>query len=525
MGRVTGEPVVVFAVPIKANGQMVGVLAGSVRLRSHPMLAGMARRAAMANNISGETLIYVTDAQSNLVWHPDSAKAGLPVGAEPLLAGPMAAWKQAGSPVDPNARASDDPNHILAYAGLPAAGWLLWRLEDRADVLAPLVEARQQALKAGAALTLCLTGLLLALLWRLLAPLRQLRARAERLFEPGLAADQGWPLAVGEVGELGSVLKRVLVDKQASDERSARMTQQLRSVLEAAPLAILLTRNGVFELASPEACRVLGRTEEAFAGLPGRAVYASNQDYALLGPRVGLAFSRKETFVQEVEFLRGDGSTFWGRLSGRPVDWQVSAAGTIWTVTDISAERAEREGLLWSANHDALTGLANRLAMTRHLDTLLAHRQTSTPAALLMLDLDRFKPINDQHGHAAGDAMLRAVAQALTGCVRGGDLAVRLGGDEFAVLLPLCAADAARRVAESICQAVARLAVPWEGQSLGVGVSVGLAMLNPDLATAADWLAAADGACYAAKAAGRGTVRMAGAPEEAAALRLVVVNT
>jgi hypothetical protein len=143
---------------------------------------------------------------------------------------------------------------------------------------------------------------------------------------------------------------------------------------------------------------VLGRTEEAFAGLPGRAV-----------------------------------------------DWQVSAAGTIWTVTDISAERAEREGLLWSANHDELTGLANRLALTRHLDTLLAHRQTSTPAALLMLDLDRFKPINDQHGHAAGDAMLRAVAQALTGCVRGGDLAVRLGGDEFAVLLPLCAADAARR--------------------------------------------------------------------------------
>jgi diguanylate cyclase len=194
-------------------------------------------------------------------------------------------------------------------------------------------------------------------------------------------------------------------------------------------------------------------------------------------------------------------------------------------VADISAERQEREQLQWTASHDGLTGLANRTSLGRQLEQLLDTRAAGTPSALLLMDLDRFKPINDEHGHAAGDAMLRAVAQVISGCVRGGDMVARLGGDEFAVVLSQCPADVAQRVAESICQQVAALRLPWMGHGLQVGISVGVAVLVDEIDSVATWLAVADVACYDAKAAGRGTVRVAGSQAERPVLRLVAAGS
>ena len=130
--------------------------------------------------------------------------------------------------------------------------------------------------------------------------------------------------------------------------------------------------------------------------------------------------------------MRGDGSRFPGRLRGLPVAAGDPSAGTIWTLSDIADEVAKRSLLESSASHDALTGLANRQAFEPRLARLFESLPRARPAALRLLDLDSFKPVNDQHGHAAGDAMRRAVAGAIPSCVRGGDLAVRLGGDEFA---------------------------------------------------------------------------------------------
>ena len=527
MGRVSGEPVVVFAVPVLNAGRVVGVLGGGVRLRNHPLLSGLdAAPAAQALARPTPTdrevpLIALTDAQAHLVWHPDRSKIGQSVDQEPALLAPLAAWAGAAGPVAPQARSASDARYLGAYAGMPAAGWLVWRLQPRSLVLAPFGEARQRALVLGSAIAVVLTALLLLVLWILLAPLRQLRARVDRLFEPGLAADAGWPDARGELGEMGAALQRVLVDKQAGDAQRVQTLQQLHSVLQAAPMAILLTRGRVLELVSPEACRLLRRAEAELVGQPARVLYASNQDYEQLGPQVGHAFASQQTFVGELLFLRGDGSSFWGRLSGRPVAWADASAGTIWTLADITAEREEREQLQWTASHDGLTGLANRAVLTRQLGELLASRASATPSALLLMDLDRFKPINDGHGHAAGDAMLRAVALAIGGCVRSGDVVARLGGDEFGVVLLQCPADVAQRVAESICQQVAALRLPWQGQQLHVGISVGVAALAQEVDSVASWLARADAACYEAKAAGRGSVKVAGSTAASHGLRLV----
>ncbi|WP_284617959.1 sensor domain-containing diguanylate cyclase [Aquabacterium humicola] len=167
--------------------------------------------------------------------------------------------------------------------------------------------------------------------------------------------------------------------------------------------------------------------------------------------------------------------------------------------------------LEWSATHDALTGLANREALDARLAQLFEARALAAdgdepPArtALVAIDLDRFKPINDHAGHAAGDEVLKAVATAIAGCVRAGDLVARTGGDEFAVLLERCGGDGAQRVADEIRRAIVRLAVPWQQRVLHVGASVGVAPLEDDITDTDHWKQAADIACYAAKAAGRG---------------------
>jgi diguanylate cyclase (GGDEF)-like protein len=160
---------------------------------------------------------------------------------------------------------------------------------------------------------------------------------------------------------------------------------------------------------------------------------------------------------------------------------------------------------------DELTGLANR---RRFLEVLRAEVQRARrywrPLSLLMVDLDKLKAINDQHGHDAGDAVLRGLAQWLRGTVRDTDLAARLGGDEFALLLPETGGDAALAIAERLRAGMAAWSVDANGVPVGSTVSIGLASCAAgDLPELPGFLKLADNALYRAKAAGRNSVRAA----------------
>ncbi len=162
------------------------------------------------------------------------------------------------------------------------------------------------------------------------------------------------------------------------------------------------------------------------------------------------------------------------------------------------------------SSRDALTGLANRrtfeLALAREVDRVA---RSGEPALLLMVDIDHFKRVNDRHGHAAGDLVIRAVAQALTDSVRPMDLAARIGGEEFAVLLPNCPAAFGPQVAARVRLHVARteVALPPEGQRLSVTVSVGGAFAPQWVrSTPGIWLQRADLQLYRAKGEGRDRV-------------------
>ena len=165
--------------------------------------------------------------------------------------------------------------------------------------------------------------------------------------------------------------------------------------------------------------------------------------------------------------------------------------------------------LAFQARHDPLTGLANRAVLTTELERVLPQR--SGPVAVLYLDLDGFKQVNDTHGHEAGDLVLTTVAQRLSAAVRGTDLVVRLGGDEFVLFCPNLPEAEAVRLAERVLAGVAE-PIAFRGSVLDIGVSVGIAAYGADTpARDGDVLRTADMAMYEAKKQGRGRWVMAGA--------------
>lgn len=210
-------------------------------------------------------------------------------------------------------------------------------------------------------------------------------------------------------------------------------------------------------------------------------------------PRRGEGFLRSRAGMIDVAYVASD------------IDDE--AAGSVIVLRDITAEKGRALQLSFEASHDALTGLENRRAFLEQLeDALLGARAHDQHHVVGFLDLDHFKIVNDRFGHATGDRLLREIGTVMGRVVRGGDVLARIGGDEFALLLSNCRLDDARRVAEKIRRVVDVYRIEYRGESLGVGVSVGLAPLDAETPSAEQALAEADAACYQAKAAGRNVI-------------------
>jgi diguanylate cyclase (GGDEF)-like protein len=177
---------------------------------------------------------------------------------------------------------------------------------------------------------------------------------------------------------------------------------------------------------------------------------------------------------------------------------------------ELAAARTRVTQLETLADVDSLLDILNRRGFERELKRSLAYvKRHGTDAALVYLDLDDFKPINDRHGHAAGDAMLKAVAETLARVVRASDVVARIGGDEFAVLLWNCSETDAQAKAQVLEAAISRTTVTHAGVKLSVGVSTGVAALLP-LDAPADVLERADRAMYGRKAERRRGLSAAG---------------
>ena len=214
-------------------------------------------------------------------------------------------------------------------------------------------------------------------------------------------------------------------------------------------------------------------------------------------------------FMRQLRFLRSDNELLWLDVHARVVLLSKAGQtlGLVGVVKDIT-ERRELEAIQrWEAEHDPLTGLLNRRGFERRLEEAFADFQkTSTPSALLLFDLDHFKPINDEGGHALGDEMLRRIAQVVAWEVRRNDHVARQGGDEFGVLLPSCTLSQAQKVADALRQAVAEISVTHEGKVYMVTLSIGVTTFNENDVNVTKVLARADAGSYEAKNRGRDAV-------------------
>jgi len=288
---------------------------------------------------------------------------------------------------------------------------------------------------------------------------------------------------------LGATLGRGHAAHLAWLEALRRSEERYRAIVQHAPdLVAIVAADGLARYASPSHHRLLGHPEDraplrAALGAGGRRPHAAAEDAPAAAFRLRHA----------------DGSwrTVDARVTNRLDDPAVR--GFVLIGRDITV-RAEMEvALQHQAMHDALTGLPNRALLHDRLgQALLVARRERTPLALLLLDLDRFKEVNDTFGHHVGDALLVEVAARVQGVVRASDTVARLGGDEFAVLLPGDDAAGAGRAASSI---LAALDAPTtvEDHALHLAGSIGIALYPAHGADAATLLRQADIAMYVAK--------------------------
>jgi len=220
-------------------------------------------------------------------------------------------------------------------------------------------------------------------------------------------------------------------------------------------------------------------------------------------------------YASEHRILRADdGDTRWLSAFGRFVYAEDGEAQRFLGIFHDITERREAKALGHQATHDSLTGLVNRAELERRLQRVLSDVDARDPHALLFLDLDQFKLVNDTCGHAAGDALLRALPAVLERPLRKRDTLARLGGDEFGVLLEHCPEEHALRIAQQLVQAIQEFPFAWEDKHFTVGASIGLASIPAGGDTLAEVMSAADRACYAAKDKGRNRVHVYAASDE-----------
>lgn len=188
-------------------------------------------------------------------------------------------------------------------------------------------------------------------------------------------------------------------------------------------------------------------------------------------------------------------------------DRKKKTIGAVVTFRNVTATTRLTRELAYHANHDSLTGVHNRRAFESQLERAITNAaEFGTSNAMLYIDLDQFKAVNDRGGHAAGDELLRQLALLLRKQLREHDTVARLGGDEFAVLLENCAPDHAATVAEKIRTAIVEFAFAWHGRNFQLGTSIGQIEFADGARSVEDIIGIADRMCYLAKAGGRNQV-------------------
>jgi diguanylate cyclase (GGDEF)-like protein/PAS domain S-box-containing protein len=259
-------------------------------------------------------------------------------------------------------------------------------------------------------------------------------------------------------------------------------------------------------------CDMLGYSRQELIGMPVWEIIHPEDRGDEPQFRDKLLSGEIESHAAEKRYVRKDGRVIWvNRTVSLVRDYAGEPLYFLRVVEDVTERKRLEHELQALAATDSLTGLPNRRSFMTRLEEEYARlrRFDTQQVAVLMLDLDYFKRINDTYGHAAGDEVLRQVATLIREEPRRVDLCARLGGEEFAMILAGASPDAAREFAERLRRKIAAAAIVFEGKALAVTVSIGVAAMRPGDESADVALFRADAALYRAKDAGRNQVRLA----------------
>jgi len=306
---------------------------------------------------------------------------------------------------------------------------------------------------------------------------------------------------------LGETIAHVF-ERSRVDEALRASEARFRLLSEtAADVVILLDATGTVSYASPSSKELLGFTPEELVGRSVASLVHPEDD---LLPATARRFGSGQAFTSEGRLMRADGTLVWvanstsavvDPVTGVPIEFRMS-------VRDITERKRLEAELERQALHDPLTGLANRILLQTRLAEATGPSSSANDVAVLLLDLDGFKDVNDTYGHGVGDEVLRVVGFRLAALTRPLDSLARTGGDEFVVLCPETDIEGAMRIGQRIVDALG-LPIDLSGVQVRLGASVGVAHHGGPGANADVLLLEADSAMYAAKRAGRGRVAVA----------------
>ena len=301
---------------------------------------------------------------------------------------------------------------------------------------------------------------------------------------------------------------RRFIEVQRSIEKQR---ENLSAILESVGEGVYgVDKEGCVTFMNPAALKLLGLHDvKPLIGVQANIAFHVNKtgvDRDLLKEAY---FSGEKLNGWETQFRKQSGKEVPVDCTLYPLSVNDKNEGSVIAFRDISERKMMEEKLRWQATHDHLTGLFNRRYFESYLEKEICDvKRTGIMSALVYLDLDRFKYVNDTAGHEAGDQLLINLSQMLSKSMRRFDVAARIGGDEFALVLKNVDGAAAIKISDDIRQALSNICVQYEDKVYYINASFGVAMLDMDHKTAGDIMANADIACHISKRSGRNQTHM-----------------